>query len=228
MRGGIAPGRAREAADSVRGLPRLHLITNDEVIGAVEFMARAMAVLEVLGAAVALHLRAHDAAGGALYGMARPLAAAAEASGALLIVNDRVDVALAVGCGAQLGRRSIPVAAARALLGPGVVLGYSAHEAGEAVGAAESGADLLVLGTIWPSASHPGRDGAGPSLVAAVAAAVAVPVLAIGGVTPARARDALQAGAHGVAVLTGVWASPDPVAAATAYLDAMGGAAHER
>lgn len=202
-------------------LPRLHLITDDGVLGRVGFEAVAAAVLEAHGADVALHLRGHGTGGGRLFGLARALGPVARESGAVLLVNDRLDVALAAGCGVQLGRRSIPVPAARKLIGPGGVLGYSAHERGEAMAAAESGADFIVLGTIWPTPSHPGEPGRGAAFVTEVAPAVAVPVAAIGGVTPPRAREALMAGAHGVAVVSGVWASPDPGASVAGYLDAM-------
>jgi thiamine-phosphate diphosphorylase len=202
-------------------IPRLHLVTDDEVLGDSAFEARAVALLAAHGAGVALHLRGHGTGSGELYGLARALEHAARASGALVLVNDRVDVALAAGCGVHVGRRSIPVPAVRGLMGPGGVVGYSAHGLDESESAAESGADFIVVGTIWPTVSHPGESGTGPRLVTAVASAVAVPVVAIGGVTPARARAALEAGAHGVAVLSGVWASPDPVAAAAGYLDAM-------
>jgi thiamine-phosphate diphosphorylase len=203
------------------GLPRLHLITDDAVLGDVGFEAMARAVLEAHGIDVALHLRGHGTGGGRLYGLARALGPVARETGARLVVNDRVDVALAAGCGVQLGRRSIPVPTARQLLRPGGVLGYSAHERAEAMAAAESGADFIVLGTIWPSASHPGEPGRGAGLISDVAGVVVVPVVAIGGVAPSRVREALAAGAHGVAVLSGVWASPDPVAAVAGYLDAM-------
>jgi thiamine-phosphate diphosphorylase len=212
-------------------IPRLHLVTNDPVIAAAGFVDRAAAVLDAYGPAVALHVRGHASTGGGLYRLAESLAGAAAAVGALVVVNDRVDVALAAGCGAQLGRRSIPVPAARTLLGPGAVVGYSAHEAGEAASMAGTGVDFVVLGTIWSSASHPGEPAAGTSLIAAAVEALAataatgaaaVPIVAIGGVTPARVREAMAAGAHGVAVLSGVWGAGDPVAATAGYLHAMG------
>lgn len=218
---------SRQAVD----LPRLHLVTDDPVIAAPGFVDRATAVLEAYGPAVALHLRGHASTGGVLYRLAERLVGAAAAVGALVVMNDRVDVALAVGCGAQLGRRSIPVSAARDLLGPDAVVGYSAHEVGEAASMAGAGADLVVLGTIWPSASHPGTPGVGTALIAeaadalalaAATGAAAVPIVAIGGVTPERAREALDAGAHGVAVVSGVWGEGDAVAAVAGYLEAMG------
>lgn len=213
------------------GIPRLHLVTNDPVIAAAGFVDRATAVLDAFGPAVALHVRGHASTGAGLYRLAEPLARAAAAAGALIVVNDRVDVALAAGCGVQLGRRSIPVPAARRLLGPCAVVGYSAHEGGEAASMAGTGVGFIVLGTIWSSASHPGEPAAGTPLIAAAAEAmgataltdgVAVPIVAIGGVTPERAREAMAAGAHGVAVLSGVWGAGDAVTAAMGYLEAMG------
>jgi thiamine-phosphate diphosphorylase len=203
-------------------IPRLHLATHDDVLAMPDFLDRATALMEAHGAGVAVHLRGHRTGGGALFRLAAALEATGRACGTPLLVNDRVDVALAVGCGAQLGRRSIPVEAARTLLGPEAVLGYSAHTADEAVAAVQAGADFIVLGTIWPTASHPGEPGAGTELVWETAARVAAPVIAIGGVTPDRAGAALEAGAHGVAVLSGVWSQPDGVAAAARYLSVMG------
>ncbi|HUH12715.1 MAG TPA: thiamine phosphate synthase, partial [Longimicrobiales bacterium] len=100
-----APGRAPAP------LPRLHLVTNDAVLAARAFPERARAVLARLGARVALHLRGHRAAGRTLFDLAASLAGAARESGALLFVNDRLDIALAAGAaGAQLGRRSLSLA----------------------------------------------------------------------------------------------------------------------
>jgi len=128
-------------------------------------------------------------------------------------------VALAAGVpGVQLGHRSIPVQAVRSLMGDDVVIGYSAHGASEAASAAENGADFVIVGTIWSSASHPDREGAGVGRIRDTSAATEVPVVAIGGVTPDRTRAALAAGAWGVAVVRGVWETDDPVAAAASYL----------
>jgi thiamine-phosphate diphosphorylase len=202
-------------------LPRLHVVTGDAVLGRPGFLGQARSLLETHGPLLALHLRGHGTTGAILLGLAEPLAGAARGAGALLLINDRVDVALAVGCGAQLGRRSIPVVEARALLGRGPSIGYSAHAADEAASAIADGADFVLVGTIWPSRSHPGGGTAGPELVAAVAAATAAPVLAIGGVTPERTGEVLEAGGHGVAVLSGVWDAADPLIAAGEYLEAM-------
>lgn len=206
-------------------LPRLHVVTDDAALGDPRFPGRARALIEAHGPSVALHLRGHGSTGGALYRLAAELAGPAGEAGALLVVNDRLDVALALGLPVQLGRRSLPVRAARVLLGPSVPLGYSAHGADEARAAAEAGADFVVVGTIWPSASHPGASVGGTSRITETAAVARIPVVAIGGVTPERARAALAAGAHGVAVLSGVWGMEDAAAAAAGYLEAMGAVA---
>jgi thiamine-phosphate diphosphorylase len=203
-------------------LPRLHVITDDAVLGRPGFLHGARSLMTAHGSAIAVHLRGHRTSGAEIFGLADALVGMAAETGALLLANDRVDVALAAGCGAQLGRRSVPVDRARELLGPEPVMGYSAHDGAAAIAAMAAGADFVLLGTIWPSPSHPGAETAGAELVRAVAAATAAPVIAIGGVTPERGAEALEAGAHGVAVLSGAWGARDPVAATAEYLEWMG------
>ncbi len=204
------------------GVPRLHLITNDAVLRDAGFVDRADAVLAALGPAAALHLRGHGLDGGVLFHLADRLRPSASAAGAMLVVNDRVDVALAAGIRAvQLGRHAMPVQEVRRLLGEAARIGYSAHGAEEARAAVDAGADFVVIGTIYPTASHPGDPGAGPERVARTAEMVRVPIIAIGGITPARVAEVVEAGAHGVAVLGGVWHAADAAAAARNYLEAL-------
>lgn len=206
----------------MRALPRLHLVTSDEVLADAVFIDRARAVLDAHGADVALHVRGHGHTGRALHDVAAPLARRARDAGAVLLVNDRLDVALTTAAhGVQLGRRSLPVEVARALLGADGLIGYSAHRVREAVEAVEAGADFVVLGPVHATPSHPGRDGAGPGLVAEAVRVVAAPVLGIGGITPERVPELMAAGARGVAVLSGVWAASDPVSAAGRYLEML-------
>ena len=235
-------------------IPRLHAIAADEILDRPDFIAAAQTLLEWGGPLLALHLRAHGRAGGALFDLAGQLLPVAARAGALVVVNDRLDIALALGLGAvQLGRRSLPLSEARRIAPASIRLGYSAHEAGEAVAAAAAGAAWLLLGTIYETPSHPDCPGAGPSLVAAVYAALgqaeqgrraeavdqaeqlrpaeqprpaerlasAPPIIAIGGMTPERVPEVMAAGAHGVAVLRGIWAAADPVAAAEPFRVAL-------
>lgn len=133
---------------------------------------------------------------------------------ALLFVNDRVDVALACRAdGVQLGENGMPVASARAVAGQQLLIGRSVHSVEGAELAAA--ADLLVVGTIYESASHPGVSGAGPELISKVARASTVPILGIGGITAQNAGTVVAAGAVGVAVIGAILGSSDPHKAAS-------------
>jgi thiamine-phosphate pyrophosphorylase len=157
-----------------------------------------------------VQLREKDLGGRELFALAESLVPVCRAAGAKLLVNDRVDVALAVGAdGVHVPEDGMPVAVARGLLGAGAIVGVSAHSAEGA--AARGDADLVLLAPIW---DVPGKGA--PLGVAALREArrgVAGMLIALGGVTPARAAEARQAGADGVAVIRAVWAAPDPAAA---------------
>jgi len=205
-------------------LPPLHLVTHDEVLARPDFCARAAAFMDTFGPAVALHLRARHVPALRLHELAAELASTALRSGSTLVINDRVDIALAVRAAAHLGAASLPVRDARRLLHHGL-LGYSAHELTAAALAVAEGADYVFLGTIYATASHPGRAPAGPQLIAAVAPRLSVPVIAIGGITPERVAEVRAWGAAGVAVIGGIWEAPDTLTAARAYLAELGSVA---
>lgn len=194
------------------GLPRLHLITDDEVLGTAGFAEAAREALAAADRPVALHLRGPRTPARTLFDLAHALEGPVTAAGAWLVVNDRVDLAAIVGArGVQLARRGLPLERVKALRTAGVLpgtlgIGVSVHETDEARQAA--GADWLIVGTVYPSASHPGRPGRGTGLVRSIVDPRVPPVVAIGGVTPERVQDVVEAGAHGVAVLGGVWWSP--------------------
>ncbi|MEK9505274.1 thiamine phosphate synthase [Gaopeijia maritima] len=229
-------------------VPPVHLITDDAVLAHDEFDARMEALLALGGAQVALHVRGAGTPGRRLQEIverAREVAG----EGARVIVNDRLDVALAAGAdGVQLARRSLPLAAARTVA-PALPMGLSVHAVEDIAAARAAGArgpDWFVAGTIWPTASHPDRPGGGldhlramvesaraevesahvgvesahAGVESARAGAASAPVIAIGGVTPERTVEARRAGAGGVAVLRGVWAAVDPVEALSRYLSA--------
>jgi thiamine-phosphate diphosphorylase len=130
------------------------------------------------------------------------------------VVNERVDVAMAAGAhGVHLRSDSLPVARVRDITPPGFLVGRSVHDLRAAVRAAHEGADYVLFGTVFESGSKPGRRPAGVDALAEVAAAVTIPVLALGGITPSRAGEVARAGAAGVAAI-GLFAdaSPDAVA----------------
>lgn len=142
---------------------------------------------------------------------------------ARLLVNDRLDVALAAGAdGVQLPSRGIPPRAARSVAGGSFLIGVSTHAVEEARRAEADGADFALFGSVFPTASHPGSAGQGIEQVAAVARAVRIPVIAIGGITAERVGAVMHAGAAGVAVISAIFGADDPrvaTAALTAALD---------
>lgn len=214
-------------------IPKLHLVTDDEILARPDFETRVREVFEVfetrepvdqdeVGGSVALHIRGARTTGRRLTRLARILYERAAASGVLLLVNDRLDVALAVGAaGVHLGTRSLPPAEARRLLGANRLLGVSVHSESEAVEAADSGADYLFVGTLFETPSHPDLAARGPEFIGLVASLVDLPLVGIGGVTPERAVGVLASGGHGVAVIRGIWDAPSPPDALQAYLDVV-------
>jgi thiamine-phosphate pyrophosphorylase len=152
-----------------------------------------------------LQIRERDLEASDLARLVTEMVAIARGSRSRVVVNDRLDVALACGAGGvHLRASSIPPFAARSISPPGFVIGRSVHALEEAVAVA-SDVDYLIAGTVWPSESKPGGP-AGPSLLglpglAAIAAAVRVPVLAIGGATLDRIPDVVSCGSAGVAAI---------------------------
>ena len=203
-----------------RAVPPLHVVTDDEVLARASFAGEARAVLAAGGEGLALHLRGPRTPGCVLYELAAALVPAARAAGAALLVNDRVDVALACGAdGAHLGARGMAPGDARALLGESRLLGVSVHSPREADGLRPGDVDILFVGTLYATPSHPERGGSGPGLLREFSGA-GVPRVGIGGITPGRVGEVRGSGAQGVAVVRGVWDAPDAVSAVAQYLEA--------
>jgi thiamine-phosphate pyrophosphorylase len=171
----------------------------------------------------AVQLREKDLTTRDLYHLAEKLLAMARAAGAALLINDRVDVAMALSAdGVHLTRRSLPPKETRDLLGPARLIGISCHSLAELQEAEEGGADFVVLGPIFDT---PSKAAFGPPLTTALLyrarVATSLPILAIGGITGARIPDVLAAGADGIAVVSAVMAAPDPGAAVSELLAAV-------
>ena len=185
-------------------------------------------LISVLGQALkagspAVQLRERDLCAKDLVILTEELQLIASPCGSQLVINDRLDVALSVeGVGVHLRSDSLPVAVARRLLGPHRLLGVSVHSVSEAVQAEIGGADYIVLGPIYET---PSKQLYGPPLGLAAleeaARAVRLPIIGIGGVTAARARDMCHAGAFGVAVITAVLGADDVEAATRTLLDVV-------
>ena len=162
--------------------------------------------------ATAIQLRDKDADAHRLVATARTLRSITRQSGLLLIVNDRMDVALAAGAdGVHLGPNDLPVSAARAIAPAGFLIGYSTDDDGLARAAADDGADYLGVGAVYGTRSKPdlADEAIGPARVAHVLRAAGLPGLGIGGITPDNAGAVFAAGA-GVAVLSAVMGSIHP------------------
>ena len=162
--------------------------------------------------ATAIQLRDKHADGRTLLETARRLLAITSPAHVPLVVNDRLDVALAAGAdGVHLGPDDLPVRAARALASRPFLIGYSTDDPAEARRAADDGADYLGVGAIFGTRSKPGLadEAIGPERVRAVLHASQLPCLGIGGITPANAASVYATGA-GLAVLSAVMSAPEP------------------
>ena len=174
----------------------------------------------------AVQLREKDMAVRDLLALATDLRVVTRRHGARLLINDRADVALAVGAdGVQRTHDSLPVAALRRIAPAPALIGASVHSEADARGAAVEGADFLVFGPVYDTPSK--RQYGPPQGLAAlgrVVGAVDRPVLAIGGITPARVPEVLGAGAAGVAVISAILGAERPADATKAFLDTLGSA----
>jgi thiamine-phosphate pyrophosphorylase len=202
-------------------LGRLHVLTDarggrDPLVVVAAALAAGAPVIQV---------RAKGCTDRQLYEFALRVTELCAAHGAMCLVNDRPDVALAVGAGGtHLGAQDLPVAAVRRIVGPTRIIGGTARGPRLARSLVAEGATYLGVGPAYATTTKDGLPPPlGPSGVAAVAAAVNVPVIAIGGVTAGSVPDLLAAGAHGVAVVGAISDAADPAAATRELLAALNG-----
>ncbi len=201
---------ARLSGDELAARLRLIVVT-DRVI------ARPREVGDVVDAALragapAVQLREKALPPRDILPLAHRLRVATLAAGTLFFVNDRLDLALAVGAdGVHLGPEDLPVETARRIAPPGFLIGYSADTPATAHAAVAAGADYIGCGTVFPTSTKKDAGSViGLDRLAAVVGAAAAPVVAIGGITPARAPGVFRAGAAGCAVVSAVMSAPDP------------------
>lgn len=206
---------------SGRTVPRLHVLTDDRPADEVlSFVATVLAA-----GAPCVQVRAKGLDDRAWFELAAAVAGRCREAGALCIVNDRADIARAAGAhGVHVGDDDLPVAAARRAAGADLLLGATARGPQQAARAVADGADYLGVGPVFATTTKRGLpDPIGTDGLAAVVAAVDVPVIAIAGVTAERVAGVLDTGAHGVAVVGAVTDDEDPAAAVGALLDRLGG-----
>ncbi|GIV94241.1 thiamine phosphate synthase [Chloroflexus aurantiacus] len=176
---------------------------------------RAVIEAAIVGGATVVQYREKHASTRQMIVEAQELRDLTRRAGVPLIVNDRVDVALAVDAdGVHVGQDDMPVALARRLIG-NKLLGVSAHSLSEALQAVRDGADYLGVGPIFATTTKP--DAASPiglDGLRAIRQHVSIPIVAIGGINQANAADVMRAGADGIAVVSAVVAADDVTAAA--------------
>jgi len=194
---GVSTRRARLAA------AHLYLVCDEREEAFLEAALR--------GGVDVVQLRMKDAAEPAILAAARRFRAVCAAHGALLIVNDRPDLAAAVDAdGVHLGQDDMPVAAARRLVGDERLIGLSTHSPAQIDAAATAGVDYIGVGPVNETPTKPGRPAVGTELVRYAAAHATVPFFAIGGISPANLAEVRAAGARRVAVVRALTEAEDP------------------
>lgn len=186
----------------------IYLVTDD---GCLQGRALIDCVREALEGGVTLvQYRAKTASSAEMYDEALQLKALCDSFKVPLIINDRLDIAMAVGAaGVHLGQDDLPCAAARKLLGEDYIIGVSAHNPAEAKAALQSGADYLGCGAVFGTATKADVKKLGTDGLAAICKAKGLPVVGIGGVTADNYREVRAAGADGAAIVSGILAQPD-------------------
>lgn len=186
----------------------IYLVTDD---GCLQGRALIDCVREALEGGVTLvQYRAKTASSAEMYNEALQLKALCDSFKVPLIINDRLDIAMAVGAaGVHLGQDDLPCAAARRILGEDYIIGVSAHNPAEAKAAMQSGADYLGCGAVFGTATKADVKKLGTEGLAAICKDKGLPVVGIGGVTADNYREVRAAGADGAAIVSGILAQPD-------------------
>ena len=198
-------------------LPRLHAITDERIARRPDLGDIARELATGGGADLALHARGHTLTGLEHYELAVRLS---DSPSVRLFINDRLDIALAVDAeGVQLTPGSLSPEEARRLSARWWI-GKSVHNLAEAEAAQAGGADYLLAGPVFPTATHPDRAPLGLGALREIVG-LGLPVIAIGGVTARNAREVREAGAHGAAAIRALWDATEPAAAARQMLEAL-------
>ena len=200
-------------------LDRLHLcvITDATLVPGRDHVAVAAAALSA--GADMIQLRDKSGTLRTLLAQACAIRALCRASGAVFIVNDRLDLALAADAdGVHVGQDDLPATAARRLLGPGRILGVSTHDRDQEEAAQAQGADYIGFGPMFQTGTKDtGYSPRGLSMLREVCAAVTLPILAIGGIRLENVAEVIAAGATAPAVISAIAAAPDVAAASAAF-----------
>ena len=186
----------------------IYLVTDDGCLQGRPLLECVREALE--GGVTLVQYRAKTASSAEMYNEALQLKALCDSFKVPLIINDRLDIAMAVGAaGVHLGQDDLPCAVARKILGVDYIIGVSAHNPAEAKAALQSGADYLGCGAVFGTATKADVQKLGTDGLAAICKAKGLPVVGIGGVTADNYREVRAAGADGAAIVSGILAQPD-------------------
>ena len=201
-------------------LPKLYAITDTELSNCshVEIVERLLA-----GGARLIQLRDKEANAKDMFEAAQACLKLTRAAGATLIINDRVDIALAADAdGVHLGQDDLTVAEARALLGPNKIIGVSTHSLAQVKAALLTSASYLAVGPIFPTTTKANPDPVvGLELLRQARRLTPLPLVGIGGITPETAPEVLLAGAQSVAVISALYPTPSSLSLAENFAQAM-------
>ncbi len=208
----------------MKQIGRLHILT--DIVLQNRFSHMELAQLAIRGGADTIQFRQKSGSTREMIQVVRDVKQVCTESGVTLIVNDRVDVAIASEAdGVHLGQDDFPIPLARELLGKGCIIGGSAATLEEARKCLSEGADYVGFGPVYPTTS---KDDAGPvsgiSILKGVVESIPLPIIAIGGVSEENAAEVMKAGAHGIAVISAVCCQEDPEQATRALHRALSNA----
>jgi thiamine-phosphate pyrophosphorylase len=198
----------------VKKIGRFHVLTDTCL--QTHFSHVELAELAIAGGADTIQFRQKEGSTRQMIRVAEQMQDLCKRAGVTFIINDRVDVAIASHAdGVHLGQDDFPIPLARRLLGEGVIIGGSAGNVEEARKCLLEGADYIGFGPVYPTTS---KDDAGPAagldLLKKIVGAIALPIIAIGGITADNAPPVIKAGVHGLAVISAVCCQNDPAEAA--------------
>lgn len=186
----------------------IYLVTDDGCLQGRPLLECVREALE--GGVTLVQYRAKTASSAEMYNEALQLKALCDSFKVPLIINDRLDIAMAVGAaGVHLGQDDLPCAVARKILGVDYIIGVSAHNPAEAKAALQSGADYLGCGAVFGTATKADVKKLGTEGLTAICREKGLPVVGIGGVTADNYREVRVAGADGAAIVSGILAQPD-------------------
>ncbi len=208
-----------KVSKSMEKIGELHVITDTAIQS--RFTHAELAEMAIAGGADTIQFRQKAGSTRELVESAQAVQAVCAERGIFLIVNDRADVALAVGAaGAHFGQDDLPIVAGRRILPSEMIIGASARTEDKILEAISAGADYIGFGPIYQTSSKPDAElPKGLEALRRMSEIAQCPVIAIGGITAETAYEVIRAGAHGVAVISAVCGQADPVAATRGLCD---------